>query len=138
MSTLTKAYARTEAGVAGSRVAGAARAACIGVAMLVGSGCTTMQPIDRATAASTVEPGQTVLVTTHDGRELELFLDDWTSEALTGTDELGLAQKIENDDIARVEVERVSIARSVGLGVAIVGVAAGIAAAAGDGDGIDY
>lgn len=102
-------------------------------AMLAASGCTTMQPVERQSAAESIEPGDAVFVDTRDGRELELVFADWTSEALTGTDETGILQKIENEDIARVEVQRVSVAKSVGLGVLAAGVVA--AAAGGGGDG---
>lgn len=103
------------------------------VAMLATSACTTMQPVDRQSAATMLEPGDRIVVTTHDDSQFELVLDDWTSEALLGTDEFALRQKIDNDDIARVEIERTSMAKSVGLGLVVVGViAAGAAAADGD------
>lgn len=128
MSNATRAYERVQVAVASGRNAGVAALLCACLAVLA-AGCTTMQPLERETAAREIEPGETVLVTTHDGRELELFFDDWTSEALTGTDELGIAQKVENEDIARVEVKRFAPMKSAGLVVgglvvvAVVGVA---------------
>lgn len=101
-------------------------------AMLANSACTTMQPVDRQSAATTLEPGDAVVVTMHDDSQFELVFDDWTSEALLGTDAYGIRQKIDNDDIARVEIERTSMARSVGLGLAVVGMLAAGAYAADD------
>lgn len=103
-------------------------------AMLALSGCTTMQTVEPQ-AASELEPGQTVFVSLRDGSEVELSFMDWTSEGLTGTDETGILQKYESEDIARVGVQRYSTAKSVGLGVAVVAIAAGIAAAGGSGSG---
>lgn len=115
---------------------GACRFALAGCLALLAAGCTTLQPVDRQSAVRDLEPGDEILVTTRDGRELELLFGDWTSQALTGSDELGLLQSVENDDIASVQVERHSTARSVGLGAAVAAFLVGIAAAASDDGGL--
>lgn len=92
-------------------------------ALLAAAGCTTLQTVDQSGAAHTIEPGDTVVVTMRDGRELGLAFGDWTDEALTGTDEAGILQKIDREDIARVEVRRYSVLRSIGVGAVVAGVA---------------
>lgn len=104
------------------------------MAVLAASGCTTLHTVEPQGEAGTsggIEPGETVVVSLRDGRELELSFVDWTSAGLTGTDEVGILQKIESRDIARVEVERYSVVRSIGVGVAVLGVAAAAASASG-------
>ncbi|MGH8196292.1 MAG: hypothetical protein ACREQ8_18140 [Woeseiaceae bacterium] len=101
-------------------------------AMLVASGCATMHTVDPQ-AESEIEPGERVVVSLQDGREVELSFESWTSAGLTGTDETGILQKIEPEDIARVEVERYSPLRSIGLGIVVIGV---VAAAAYDSSGL--
>ncbi len=57
----------------------------------------------------------------------ELAFDAWSSDGLTGTDETGILQKIDNDDIENVRVKKFSVWKNVALGAAIFGVAAVLA-----------
>ncbi|HEX7081435.1 MAG TPA: hypothetical protein VF329_10510 [Gammaproteobacteria bacterium] len=103
---------------------------CSSAAQLAASGCTTMQTVEPPSGSAAwqeVDPGETVLVSLRDGSEVDLSFVSWTSEGLTGTDEVGALQEIEPDEIARIEVERTSIAKSIGLGAAVGAVLVGIA-----------
>ncbi len=97
------------------------------------AGMPTVTQVSRVGGASPIEPGEMVVVSLQDGRELELSFESWTSAGLTGTDETGILQKIEPEGIARVEVERYSPLRSIGLGIVVIGV---VAAAAYDSSGV--
>lgn len=91
------------------------------------SGCTSMQALDRESAARSIDAGDTVFVSTQNGRELELAFDAWSSDGLTGTDDAGILQKIDNEDIENVRVKKFSVWKNVALGAAILGVAAALA-----------
>jgi hypothetical protein len=94
-------------------------------------GCTTTRTVDmqrRSQLAAEVEPGDRVMVTTHDGRELEFEVVRVEPDALVGA-----AERVERDEIARLEVTRpdkLRTAGAVGGGTLAVLIAMGIIAAA--------
>lgn len=108
----------------GTGVAGLCRLALLFTLAAAASGCTSMQALERESAARSIEPGDTVFVSIRDGRELELAFDGWSSDGLTGTDETGILQKIDNEDIDNVQVKRLSVWKNVGLAVVVVGILA--------------
>jgi hypothetical protein len=79
-----------------------------------------------------VEAGETVEVSLRDGSRIELSFVEWTADRLAGTDSQGILHRIAAGDIAKLEVKRHSLLRSIGVGVVIVAVV--LAAAGGSSD----
>ena len=102
------------------------------------AGCTTMQAVEQPSAERMIDPGDTVFVSVQDGRRLELEFAEWTAEALSGSEvSSGILQRIRNETIDRVEVEKYSVLMNVGLGVVILAMGAAIGADAFE-RGLDY
>jgi hypothetical protein len=104
------------------------------VTLLAASGCTTMHTVDRPASGTPlpVEAGETVEVSLRDGSRIELSFVEWTADRLAGTDSQGILHRIAAGDIAKLEVKRHSLLRSIGVGVVIVAVV--LAAAGGSSD----
>ena len=90
--------------------------------------CTTTQPIDLGAAsalAEEVHPGDDVTITTRDGRELTFEVVRVEDDALVGATE-----RVERDEIAELEVTRLSPLRTAGLaggGLLLAGIITGVA-----------
>jgi hypothetical protein len=75
--------------------------------------CTTTRTIDvgaPSALAEEVHPGDRVAITTHDGQELTFEIVRVERDALVGATE-----RVQRDKIARLEVTRLSPARTAGL-----------------------
>jgi hypothetical protein len=75
--------------------------------------CTTTQPIDIGTPSALTEevhPGDEVAITTHDGRELTFEVVSVEPDAF-----IGATERVQRDEIAQIEVTRLSPGRTAGL-----------------------
>ncbi len=95
-------------------------------------GCTTMKAVERPTpsTANEVIVGDDVRVTTKAGKTYELEVTAVAETSMTGREKTGKLWKVPFDQIQTLEVEKVSAAKSAGLGLAVtvlLGIAAVIA-----------
>lgn len=87
--------------------------AALALVAVAGTACTTTQPIVVGTPASLeeqVQPGDRVSLTTRDGREFEFEVVTVEPDALVGAE-----QRVEREEIVRLEVTRTSVAKTSGL-----------------------
>lgn len=105
--------------------------------LLFGSGCTTTRTVDPQTQP--IEQGQLkvddkVGVLLRNGRKLELKVADWTDEFLIGRDEAASLHTVSWQDVAQLQVTRVSPGKTallvVGVGGAVLAIALAGASAA--------
>ena len=81
--------------------------------------CTTTRTIDVGTPsafAEEVHPGDRVAITTRDGQELAFEVVRVEEDALVGATE-----RVQRDEIAKLEVTRLSPARTAGLAAGVAG-----------------
>ncbi len=100
--------------------------------VLFGAGCSTMLTLQGGPAAyqSSIKPGDTVKITTMDGRKLEFEVSDVNANGISGE-----GQAVSYDSIASIQKQQFSFWRTAFLVGGII--AAGVLAT-GDGYDSDY
>jgi len=102
-----------------------ARAFCVLALLAMIGGCRTMQPIAHekwSNVTSNVEVGDTVELTTNDGRALRFVVTEVTGDALVGQE-----VRVAADEIRQLKVHAVSKGRTTALAAGGGAVAAFIA-----------
>lgn len=102
---------------------------------VLGTGCTTLHTanLSEGLALSGIKPGDTVEVTTQDGRMREFKVTDVTVNELRGRN-----IRIAPQDIRLVKIKRLDMRKTLLLGAGIIAVGVGASNSGGGGSGGGY